>query len=229
TLNLILLTAPELSELRAILKGSFAPDAPADTRQTFKRLFSSWCHNPVATFSLCLLSQAYQASALLIDQFAAVEVTVSFLMQIDKLVQLLESPVFVLLRLQLLDSAAPFQPALLKSLYGLLMLLPQSTAYHTLSSRLSTVSTHNHTLYASSAAAGRLPFSSSSSSSSSSSKTQAKKEAEEISSLLRTFESVQARHTQARRRELQKKSLLVTPREGEGGGGGGGGGAGRAE
>lgn len=32
--------------------------------------------------------------------------------------QLLESPVFVLLRLQLLDAAQPFQPALLKSLYG---------------------------------------------------------------------------------------------------------------
>jgi len=39
-------------------------------------------------------------------------------MQIDKLVQLLESPVFVLLRLQLLDAAAAYQPALLKSLYG---------------------------------------------------------------------------------------------------------------
>lgn len=38
--------------------------------------------------------------------------------QVDKLVQLLESPVFVLLRLQLLDAAQPFQPALLKSLYG---------------------------------------------------------------------------------------------------------------
>jgi vacuole morphology and inheritance protein 14 len=38
---------------------------------------------------------------------------------VDKLVQLLESPVFVLLRLQLLDAAQPFQPALLKSLYGM--------------------------------------------------------------------------------------------------------------
>lgn len=41
-----------------------------------------------------------------------------FLMQVDKLVQLLESPIFVLLRLQLLDQSAPYQPALLKSLYG---------------------------------------------------------------------------------------------------------------
>lgn len=42
----------------------------------------------------------------------------NYLTQVDKLVQLLESPVFVLLRLQLLDAAQTFQPALLKSLYG---------------------------------------------------------------------------------------------------------------
>lgn len=45
--------------------------------------------------------------------------------QIDKLVQLLESPIFLHLRLQLLDVDSPSYPALLKSLYGILMLLPQ--------------------------------------------------------------------------------------------------------
>jgi hypothetical protein len=41
-----------------------------------------------------------------------------FLMQMDKLIQLLESPIFVLLRLQLLQQEAPSHPDLLKSLYG---------------------------------------------------------------------------------------------------------------
>lgn len=45
--------------------------------------------------------------------------------QVDKLVQLLESPIFLHLRLQLLDVDSPSYPALLKSLYGILMLLPQ--------------------------------------------------------------------------------------------------------
>lgn len=45
--------------------------------------------------------------------------------QVDKLVQLLESPIFLRLRLQLLDVDSPSYPALLKSLYGILMLLPQ--------------------------------------------------------------------------------------------------------
>jgi vacuole morphology and inheritance protein 14 len=46
-------------------------------------------------------------------------------MQLDKLVQLLESPIFVALRLQLLEVHAECHADLLKSLYCLLMLLPQ--------------------------------------------------------------------------------------------------------
>ena len=60
-------------------------------------------------------------------------------MQIDKLVLLLESPVFVHLRLQLLDVESPYHAPLLKSCYGLLMLLPQSDAFRSLSDRLTTV------------------------------------------------------------------------------------------
>ena len=44
------------------------------------------------------------------------------------------------MRLQLLDTTSPHHLDLLKSLYGLLMLLPQSQAYKTLSERLSAVS-----------------------------------------------------------------------------------------
>ena len=60
-------------------------------------------------------------------------------MQIDKLVQLLESPVFVHLRLQLLNVESPHHAPLLKSCYGLLMLLPQSEDFRSLNDRLTTV------------------------------------------------------------------------------------------
>jgi hypothetical protein len=60
-------------------------------------------------------------------------------MQIDRLVQLLESPIFVHLRLQMLDVESPHHPPLLKSCYGLLMLLPQSDAFRSLNDRLTTV------------------------------------------------------------------------------------------
>ena len=139
-MNLILLTAPELSMLRRSLKECFNPTASSADCQMFTSLFNCWCHNPVATFSLCLLAQSYDLSAKLIFKFADVDVTVGFLMQVDKLVQLLESPIFIHLRLQLLEINTQHHADLLKSLYGLLMLLPQSQAYKTLSERLVTVS-----------------------------------------------------------------------------------------
>ena len=44
-------------------------------------------------------------------------------MQVDRLVQLLETPCFTFLRLQLLQPRK--YPSLLRSMYSLLMLLPQ--------------------------------------------------------------------------------------------------------
>lgn len=64
--------------------------------------------------------------------------TLPMLIQIDKLVQLLESPVFTYLRLQLLEPER--YPYLYKCLYGLLMLLPQSSAFAALKNRLNSVS-----------------------------------------------------------------------------------------
>lgn len=142
-------------------------------------LFRSWCYNAVATFSLCLLAQAYEQAYNLLqilfgpfplphlrvctstDKYssAELEMTVNILIQIDKLVQLLESPVFTCkscsevsrgipwlpspltaidLRLQLLEPEK--YPHLYKCLYGLLMLLPQSSAFAALKNRLNSVS-----------------------------------------------------------------------------------------
>ncbi|KAJ2658108.1 hypothetical protein IWW48_004206 [Coemansia sp. RSA 1200] len=105
----------------------------------FTQLFGAWCHNPAACLTLCLLSQHYETSAELVRVFGQVplDLTVSFLVQLDKLVQLIESPVFTFLRLQLLDPSE--QPQLLRTLYGLLMLLPQSSAFAILRNRLASV------------------------------------------------------------------------------------------
>jgi vacuole morphology and inheritance protein 14 len=144
TLNLILVTAPELAILRKLLQASLKPNSSAKDKEVFYKLFKCWSHNPVATFTLCLIAEAYDLSSKLILKFADVDVTVGFLMQVDKLVQLLESPIFINLRLQLLELEG--KTDLLKSLYGLLMLLPQSQAYKTLSDRLATVSSMQMTI-----------------------------------------------------------------------------------
>ncbi|XP_065827401.1 protein VAC14 homolog [Oscarella lobularis] len=129
-LNMILLTAFELFKLRNELK-------ELETQESvdlFCALYQSWCHNAVATVSLCLLTQTYEHTSNLICQFGNVNVNALVLTEIDKLVQLIESPIFTYLRLQLLEPEK--HRHLLKSLYGLLMLLPQTSAFTSLHNRL---------------------------------------------------------------------------------------------
>lgn len=71
------------------------------------------------------------------QSLASEELTLAMLLQADKLVQMLESPVFVHVRLQLLNAGSPSLVPLLQSLYGLLMILPQSNSYRLLQNRLS--------------------------------------------------------------------------------------------
>nr|XP_024381913.1 protein VAC14 homolog isoform X2 [Physcomitrium patens] len=138
-LNLILLTAPELAELRGLLKETLS--APGG-RDLFVALYSSWCHSSMATVSLCLLAQAYQHASSVIQSLGETDISVNLLVQVDKLVRLLETPIFAYLRLQLLEPGR--YPHLLKALYGLLMLLPQqSSAFKILRTRLKTVPSHS--------------------------------------------------------------------------------------
>lgn len=133
TLNVILLTSSELFDLRNKLKDLDS----VESCELFKCLYVSWCHNPVATVALCLLSQHYEHACNIIRSFENIEVTVEFLTEIDKLVQLIESPIFTYLRLQLLEREE--NDALVYALYGLLMILPQSEAYATLQRRLAAI------------------------------------------------------------------------------------------
>nr|XP_023024836.1 protein VAC14 homolog [Leptinotarsa decemlineata] len=129
-LNMILLTSSELYDMRNRLKDL----KTEESRSLFCCLYETWCHNPVATVALCLLTQSYGHVCDLIKLFGNLEVTVDFLMEIDKLVQLIESPVFAYLRLDLLE--VPCDKNLIRALYGLLMLLPQTEAFTTLKTRL---------------------------------------------------------------------------------------------
>ena len=128
-----MITAPELGEMRRRLKSFESRDGIS----LFLSLYRSWCHNPISCFTLCLLCQAYEHASNLITMFGELEISVPFLIQTDKLVQLIESPVFTFLRLQLLD---PIQyPYLYRCMYGILMLLPQSSAFATLRNRLNSL------------------------------------------------------------------------------------------
>ncbi|CAN1138320.1 Protein VAC14 homolog [Linum perenne] len=138
-LNLILLTSSELAELRDLLKQSLVNAAGKDL---FLSLYASWSHSPMAIISLCLLVQMYQHASAVIQSLTEEDINVKFLVQLDKLIRLLETPIFAYLRLQLLEPGR--YTWLLKALYGLLMLLPQqSAAFKILRTRLKTVPSYS--------------------------------------------------------------------------------------
>ncbi|KAI7875355.1 ARM repeat-containing protein [Lichtheimia hyalospora FSU 10163] len=133
-LNIILITSEELSDIRKQLRALDTKEG----RHLFLTLYRSWCHNAISAFSLALMAEAYDHAANMLQFFADIEMTVTMLIQLDQLVQLLESPVFTYLRLQLLEPSK--YPQLLKCLYGIFMLLPQSASLSPLRSRLNSAS-----------------------------------------------------------------------------------------
>ncbi|XP_032589781.1 protein VAC14 homolog isoform X2 [Drosophila mojavensis] len=73
-----------------------------------------------------------------------VEITLELLCELDKLVQLIESPIFAALRLTLVSKSNNCADAqyLAHALFGILMLLPQTVAFETLRNRLQCVPTY---------------------------------------------------------------------------------------
>lgn len=185
-LNIILITSTELADFRRRLK---TIETRQDGQALFTTLYRCWSHNAVAIFSLCLLAQAYEHASNLLTIFADLEITVPMLVQVDKLVQLIESPVFTYLRLQLLEPER--YPYLFKCLYGLLMLLPQSTAFVSLRNRLNAVNS-----------AGFLHIAPKSSTSMAAARSKIGREDIRWQELLAHFRTVQLKHDKARRQAL---------------------------
>lgn len=129
---------PEIPPVR--LTGAHSAEEP-QPMQLFCAMFLTWCVNPMACVALCLMTGAYDTSAEILTSLAERQITTGTMLQADRLVQLIESPVFVSTRMLLVQPAARGLPALLRALFALLMLLPQSQAYTTLQARLSAACT----------------------------------------------------------------------------------------
>ncbi|KAK0425832.1 hypothetical protein QR680_009415 [Steinernema hermaphroditum] len=132
-LNSILLTATELFVLREQLKKLDTKDSIS----LFSCVYRCWCHQPIALLGLCLLSQNYAHACDLVEYLSHIDITVELLVEIDRLVQLIESPILAYIRLDLLN--ATHQQPLAEVLSALLMLLPQTDAFTTLHKRLQAI------------------------------------------------------------------------------------------
>lgn len=133
-LNQILLTTQPLFGLRSRLSSN---DDDPEKASLFLSLYHAWSHSPIAKLTLCLLTNNYRHANEIVLALSQSDITIDTLTQIDWVVQLIETPVFASLRMKLLD--ANNNQYLLQSLYGLLMILPQSEAYNKLGNRLDQV------------------------------------------------------------------------------------------
>uniref|UniRef100_A0A915PQT9 Protein VAC14 homolog n=1 Tax=Setaria digitata TaxID=48799 RepID=A0A915PQT9_9BILA len=129
-LNGILLTSTELFELRKQLRTLESETCI----NLFESLYRTWAFQPIALLGLCILSQNYEHASELARHLWKVDVTVDVLIEIDRLVQLIESPILSYVRLDLLD--AKHQRPLTAVLSALLMILPQTDAFNTLHKRM---------------------------------------------------------------------------------------------
>ncbi|QPG77374.1 hypothetical protein FOA43_004787 [Brettanomyces nanus] len=129
-LNNNLIIAPELQKLRRKLING-------ESKELFEDLFTCWSLNSPSLLCLTLLTSKYKLSWQIVSQMANYDISLSILIQLDLLIQLLESPVFAKLRLDLLNPRENLY--LFKCLYGLLMLLPQSNSFKVLQNRLSAI------------------------------------------------------------------------------------------
>ncbi|XBW36936.1 hypothetical protein QEN19_002515 [Hanseniaspora menglaensis] len=127
-----MITSKELFPLRAKLKKN-------EDWTFFSLLFKSWCIQPSALIFLCLVSENYELGYNIILGLASVEeILPKNLIQLDILVQLMESQSMSQMRMDLIISD---KQHLIKLLYSILMLLPQSSkAYTLLNNRLNSVS-----------------------------------------------------------------------------------------
>jgi vacuole morphology and inheritance protein 14 len=80
-LNLMLLSAPELSSLRSNLQNALRDPESAKLLQT---LYSCWSHSACAALSLCMLAQAYQHVGALIHELAELPLVPVLLAQVDR-------------------------------------------------------------------------------------------------------------------------------------------------
>jgi vacuole morphology and inheritance protein 14 len=142
-LTFVIVASNSYSRLRSVLMGQTKTMEYAETKeQLFFALFKTWSYNPVSTLTLCLLTKNYELAYRLMPRFTQIEMDTSKLIALGSLVQLIESPVFVNLRLELIrtDKHSQF---LQKTLLQILMLMPLSKSFNSLKKRMQCISITN--------------------------------------------------------------------------------------
>jgi hypothetical protein len=148
-MNHVLLNTEETKELRKLLKDCVSSEKKDESdrrkKQLFHILLHSFSHNLAASLSLCLWGGAYRTASTFLRHIDPLDIDLIFLVEVDKLVEMLERPLFRHLQVRMLecDSNPGSEGSgnmLFRTLKSMLMLVPQSTCYSILRDRLVSIS-----------------------------------------------------------------------------------------
>ena len=107
----VLLNSREAKDLRDILKDciGYRSDSERDRRRTrlFYIILYCFSHNLVASTALCLWGGAFRTASLFLRNIDPLDIHLMFLLEIDKLVEMLERPLF---RYVVLDGSCTIRP-----------------------------------------------------------------------------------------------------------------------
>ena len=137
-LNIFLITDISGKEVRKTLS-KFGRNKNNEAKIFFDKLFTVWSYNAIAVLILTIISEYFELSFNLILNFTGIKLENEFYKELCLMVQLIETSQFNSIRIKLLEPIKNLY--LVKSFYGILMLLPQGNAFDTLSNRMEGIST----------------------------------------------------------------------------------------
>lgn len=149
-MNHVLLTSQEAQSVREILKDCVGSSGNLEKDRQRCRIFHillhSFSHNLGSVLSLCLWSGAFRTASLFLEQINPLDINIIFLLELDRLVEMLQRPLFRHVDILMLEHDKDSRISegsgtmLFCALKSLLMILPQSTCYRVLRDRLSSIS-----------------------------------------------------------------------------------------
>ena len=137
-LNIFLISNNSGKELRSTLS-KYGRDKDKYAKTFFDQLYNVWSYSPIGVLILTIFSEYYELSFNLILNFTGIKLENEFYKELGLMVQLLETSSFNPIRIKFLEPMKNLY--LVRSIYGILMLLPQGNAFDALSKRMEGIST----------------------------------------------------------------------------------------
>ena len=107
--------------------------------ELFVKMYNIWSINSISLLIFCVITEHFELAYNIILNLVKVQLDNDYYIHLGTLVQLLESELYDYIRIRLLEPTNNIY--LVRTLYGILMLLPQGQAFNVLSNRMSNVQT----------------------------------------------------------------------------------------